>query len=230
MFSILIPIYNGVEYLEESITSVCQQTISDWEVIIGINGYEPGSETYTSALNTISRLDEIYGSKIKIIEYPLSIKGKASTLNEMLKECNYDWIAILDVDDKWHRRKLEIQKTLALTDKFDVIGTVCQYFGTREDIPKIPVGDISTFNFYKVNPMINSSTVIKKELCYWRDQYNGGFRGLDDYDLWIRLWKMKKKFLNIPSILCYHRIHPESAFNAKGNHNYVADLIKSHMC
>jgi hypothetical protein len=77
--------------------------------------------------------------------------------------------------------------------------------------------------------MINSSTVIKKELCYWRDQYNGGFRGLDDYDLWIRLWKMNKKFLNIPSILCYHRIHPESAFNAKDNHNYVVDLIESHI-
>jgi len=37
-----------------------------------------------------------------------------------------------------------------------------------------------------------------------------------------------KRFLNIPVVLCYHRLHPESAFNSKGNHNYVADLLKYH--
>ena len=171
-------------------------------------------------------MDESLRDKIKIIEYPLIVKGKAETLNQMLKCCRYDWIAVLDVDDKWAPEKLEIQRKF-ITD-FDVIGTFCQYFGTRTGIPRIPAGDITRFNFLSVNPVINSSAIIRKELCYWRDSHNGGFYDLDDYDLWIRLWKSGKRFLNIPAVLCYHRLHPESAFNAKGNHNYVADLIKYH--
>jgi hypothetical protein len=49
---------------------------------------------------------------------------------------------------------------------------------------------------------------------------------LNDYEMWLRLWKQNKKFFNVPEILVLHRIHNDSAFNAKGNHNKVADLIK----
>ena len=71
--------------------------------------------------------------------------------------------------------------------------------------------------------------MFRKELCYWRDQHNGRFPGLDDYDMWIRLWKEHRRFYNIPSIGILHRIHKQSASNATGNHNYFPDLIKHHM-
>ena len=41
--SILIPIYNGVEYLDQSLSSIIRQTYKDWEVIIGINGVSSNS-------------------------------------------------------------------------------------------------------------------------------------------------------------------------------------------
>ncbi len=49
MISILIPIYNGIEFIEQSIGSVLTQTYKDWEIIIGINGHEPNSLTYQIA-------------------------------------------------------------------------------------------------------------------------------------------------------------------------------------
>ena len=39
MISILLPIYNGIEFIEESIYSILQQEYTDWELLIGINGY-----------------------------------------------------------------------------------------------------------------------------------------------------------------------------------------------
>ena len=36
--SILMPIYNGLEFLTDSVTSVINQTVDDWELLIGING------------------------------------------------------------------------------------------------------------------------------------------------------------------------------------------------
>ena len=42
MISILMPIYNGIEYINESVSSVLDQTYGDWELIIGINGHPEG--------------------------------------------------------------------------------------------------------------------------------------------------------------------------------------------
>ena len=44
MILIIIPLYNGVEYLDECINSVKNQTLTNWEILIGINGHEINSE------------------------------------------------------------------------------------------------------------------------------------------------------------------------------------------
>jgi hypothetical protein len=97
------------------------------------------------------------------------------------------------------------------------------WFGDRPGIvPHIPVGDISNYDFSIVNPMINSSSVIRKELCNWNEN------GIEDYDLWLKLRNQNKKFFNFKEILVKHRIHNASAFNSKGNDNKVDNLLVSH--
>ena len=49
MISILIPIYNGIEYINESVSSVLSQTYDKWELLIGINGHPPNSYVYQTA-------------------------------------------------------------------------------------------------------------------------------------------------------------------------------------
>ena len=81
------------------------------------------------------------------------------------------------------------------------------------------------FDFTRVNPIINSSSIIKKPLCYW-DPIE---EKLDDYDLWLRLRISNKTFFNCDNILVKHRIHRQSAFNSKGTHKYlVMDLFKKY--
>jgi glycosyltransferase involved in cell wall biosynthesis len=217
MISILIPIYNGIEYIDESVSSVLKQTYNEWELLIGINGHPPNSEVYQKAKEYEAKSD-----KIRVIDfYPT--RGKSNTLNEMIKLCNYDYIALLDVDDIWHEQKLEIQAKFL--NNYDVIGSNCVWFGDRNGVvPPIPNGDISDFDFSSVNPVINSSSVTRKELCYW----NSNWDGVEDYDMWLRLRNQNKKFFNLQEILVKHRIHNDSAFNAKGNGDKVPDLLRSH--
>ena len=54
MISILIPIYNGIEFFEDSLLSVINQTYKKWELIIGINGHPNNSEVQKKALNIIN--------------------------------------------------------------------------------------------------------------------------------------------------------------------------------
>ena len=217
MISILMPIYNGIEYIDESVLSVLNQTYIYWELLIGINGHPENSEVYKIAKNY-----ENISDKIKVYDF-YSIKGKSNTLNQMIKYCKYDYIAILDVDDIWEPDKLNVQSEYLNT--YDVIGSNCIWFGDRDGtIPPIPTGDISDVDFFIVNPIINSSSIIRKELCYWNNENDV----IEDYDLWLRLRKENKKFFNSEKILVKHRIHNDSAFNAKGNNDKVYELLIKH--
>ncbi len=210
-----MPIYNGIEFIEESVSSILRQNYSQWELIIGINGHPENSDVYKIAKEYEKKSD-----KIRVYDF-YKIKGKSNTLNRMIQFCKYDYVALLDVDDIWHDDKLTLQSHLL--NKFDVIGSNCVWFGDRPGIiPIIPIGDISNYDFSLVNPIINSSCIIRKELCYWNEN------GIEDYDLWLRLRKAGKTFFNCKAVLVKHRIHSASAFNAKGNNNKVEDLLKSH--
>lgn len=214
--SILIPIYNGIEFIEDSINSVLTQTYKEWEMIIGINGHSQNSEIFKTAKEY-----ENINDKIKVFDL-FEIKGKSNTLNKMLELCNYKYIALLDVDDIWEPEKLETQITY-LKMNYDVVGTKCKYFGDSEIIPPNGVGDVGHLDFYYENPIINSSVIVKKDLCYWNQKYDG----LEDYDLWLRLKKQNKRFYNCEQLLVRHRIHSDSAFNTK-NHINVVTLLQHH--
>ena len=211
-----MPIYNGIEFIEESVSSILNQTYSQWELLIGINGHPENSDVYKIAKEYEKKSE----GKIRVYDFHKT-KGKSHTLNAMIQFCKYDYIALLDVDDIWHPQKLDVQSQYL--NYYGVIGSNCVWFGDRPGIvPVIPVGDITNYDFSLVNPIINSSCIIRKELCYWNEN------GIEDYDLWLRLRKANKKFFNCKEILVKHRIHNESAFNAKGNNNKVDDLLKSH--
>lgn len=220
MISILIPIYNGIEFIDESVGSILNQTYDKWELLIGINGHSENSEVFKKAKEYENYKNA--GDRIRVFDF-FNIKGKSNTLNEMIKFCRYDYIALLDVDDIWHPQKLEIQSRLFIYNYY-VIGSRCIWFGeTNGIVPNIPIGDISNFDFSIVNPIINSSCIIKKELCYWNPKWDS----VEDYDLWLRLRKSGKMFYNCHEILVRHRIHSSSAFNTKENNNKVNDLLHS---
>lgn len=213
--SILIPLYNGIEYLDESLKSIIDQTYKNWEIIIGINGKYNDTKFINNVYNIVNKYNN---NNIKILNF--DFKGKSITLNKLILYSKYDYIAILDVDDIWINNKLELQ--IKYLDDYDVIGTKCEYFGDLNNFqPNIPTGDLSNFDFLSVNPIINSSVIIKKKYCNWDDT----FEGLEDYNLWLSLYFKKIKFFNLDKILCYHRIHKNSAFNNTNNNNL--NLLKN---
>jgi len=206
--SILMPIYNGIEFLDQSLSSIINQTYKNWELIIGINGVPINSTTHLKAIELANNYNNY---DIKVIYYDSN--GKPATLNKMVIDAKFDFIALIDVDDIWINNKLE--KQLLYLNTYDVIGTACQYFGDTTHYPNIPYGDLSFFNFFHFNPIINSSAIIKRIYANWNEN-----EFLEDYDLWLKLYKDKKKFYNVGEILVLHRIHSKSFYN-NTNDNYV---------
>ena len=216
MISILIPIYNGIEFIDESVLSVINQTYQQWELLIGVNGHPENSSVYQQA-----KIYESKDQRIKVFDF-YTISGKSNTLNHMISLCKYDHVALLDVDDIWQIDKLNIQSKFL---DYDIIGTRCIYFGDKKlrgIVPYIPVGNISTFDFKKVNPIVNSSCIVKKDLAFWDSD------GLEDYDLWLRLRKQRKQLFNCSQILVKHRIHGSSAFNTQSHDDKLQKILSNY--
>ena len=92
MISILIPIYNGIEFFEECLKSILNQTFNEWEIIIGINGHPSNSDVELLAKEIVSKYNS--DSKYKIFVNYYDTNGKANTLNKMVEDSNYNFIFI----------------------------------------------------------------------------------------------------------------------------------------
>jgi len=71
-------LYNGVEFLEESLCSILKQSYTNWELIIGINGHPIDSLVIIKindiVKNVTNEYDDNVKQKIRIIYY--NTKGK----------------------------------------------------------------------------------------------------------------------------------------------------------
>ena len=56
--SILMPVYNGVEYIQESVSSVINQTATNWELLIAVNGHPPNSNVYKKVWDYVFSLND----------------------------------------------------------------------------------------------------------------------------------------------------------------------------
>ena len=207
MISVILATYNGEKYLHLAIESVLNQSFKDFELLIGFNGTTDNSKGIANSYND---------SRIRVFDY--DDKGKSKTLNKLLNQCKYEWIALQDDDDIWLSSKLE--KQIKLIDDNDVIGTFISYIDYNGSI----ISDLNlSYTDLEIkkkslsgdNQIANSSYLFKKidaeEIGGWREE----FEGIEDYDFWLRLMRNDKKFINIPEKLVLHRIHNNSSFNTK---------------
>lgn len=208
MISILLPVYNGERFLYESISSVLNQTFKDFELLVGFNGTNDTSKSIVSSLSD---------NRIRVFDYGNDV-GKAKTLNKLLTETKYEWIALQDDDDVWLETKLETQ--LKHINYSDVIGTFISYIDDIGNITgKLNLSfsndDICRLSLLGNNQIANSSSLFKKskatEIGGWRENIDG----IEDFDFWLRLIRNGCKFSNIPKYLVKHRIHNGSNFNTK---------------
>lgn len=217
--TVLIPLFNGIEFIEQCIDCLNKQTYRNFEIIIGVNGHKAESKVCLAA----KKYEQ--NGYITVKDYGIFAdvtNKKSATLNEMIKDVKTDWVALLDIDDLWLPTKLEKQMTVVKQHKYDIVGTKCQYFGESDRVPPIHVGEITQQHLKKTNHIINSSALLKKSLCQWSvDEI------CEDYDMWIRLSKRGFKIYNIDEILVKHQIRKDSFFNTK-NGSSVQGLLSKH--
>jgi glycosyltransferase involved in cell wall biosynthesis len=210
MISVLLATYNGETYISDAIASVLNQRGVEFELLIGLNGCVDGTKYICD--------NYANNERVRVFDYG-SEKGKSKTLNKLLNEAKYPFIALQDDDDVWAPNKLAYQWE-SLTVTTDVVGSFILYVNEETNIIGRPLLSIDHEAIVQKslsgdNQIANSSAVIRKSLAIsiggWREE----FEGVEDFDFYVRLIRVNAIFRNLPKYLVLHRLHKRSNFNTK---------------
>lgn len=124
LLSIIIPVYNGKDYLKACIDSVLHQTFSDWELILIDDGSRDGS----------GELCDTYATDDRIIVVHRENGGQAAARNQGLSMARGRYVGFVDCDD-W--LDADMYATLVSTlEEHDADVVVCgfieEYAGSRK--------------------------------------------------------------------------------------------------
>lgn len=108
LVSIIIPVYNGANFVKEAIDSALQQTYKNIEVIVVNDGSTDNNATEKICL----------GYAEKITYYTKENAGCSSALNYGIKKANGDFISWLSHDDLYDANKIETQ--VSFYEKFSL--------------------------------------------------------------------------------------------------------------
>lgn len=100
LVSIIIPCYNSISTIDDTINSVFSQTHSEWEIIIVDDCSTDGTFEY---------LQDKKDDRLRLFRTTSNFGGPAKARNIGLLNSNGKYICFLDSDDIWLNNKLEVQ-------------------------------------------------------------------------------------------------------------------------
>jgi len=203
LVSVIIPTFNRANMIEETINSVLSQTYKNIEILVSDDG---------STDTTKEILKKYISANVKY--FWQENKGRpACPRNLGIKNANGKYIAFLDSDDLWIENKLAIQISI-LEKNSELIGisSNATFFGRSTGIylTKSYNRSVNFREVFEKNPIVNSSVVIRKEICEKIGLLDEDpiLRGVEDFDYWLRILNYKdNSFYIIDDSLIKYRTH-----------------------
>lgn len=205
--TILMPVYNGEQFLTETIDSVLTQTFNDYDFLIINDGSTDNSESIIKSYKD---------TRIKYLSNEVNL-GLVKTLNKGIELTNTEFLARMDADDLWEPSKLD--KQIRLMDEnpeVGLCGTSVRKFGNINGDFIFPRNNETLkvgFLFYCTmsHPSVVYRTSFLKESGL---RYRSEYFPAEDYKMWIDCID-KTQVRNIPEILVYYRQHEQQICQEK---------------
>lgn len=211
IISVVTTVKNGERYLFDMLMSVYSQSYKCYEHIIVNDGSSDKTEEIVHNF-----LRDYPESNLKLIN--TEGIGRGYALNMAIDSALGDWIGIIDADDLWHKKKLEIQnnyidnETVVLaTESLSFSGGDIDLTTLSNEINSFNVKELKIRDFLSKNSVCHSSVLIKKDFCRYDTVRQSQF----DLELWLRLIYQGKAIEKLNAVLTFHRIHKNQHFESK---------------
>ena len=218
--SVLMPVYNAAEMLEETLESIAAQSFADFEVVAVDDGSEDGRG---DILREWGEKDRRF--KVLLEEH----RGIVEAPNKGLEVCEGEFVARMDADDRMHPERLAKQVAMLEGDGgLSVASCLVETF-PREEVGEgmiiyeqwlnglVEGGDIER-EFFIESPIANPSAMMRREeLVGLGGYWDRGWP--EDYDLWLRYRAAGKRFAKVPEVLHYWREHGQRATHTNSRYS-----------
>jgi len=186
-FSIVIPLYNKANFIENTLKSVLNQTFTDYEIIVINDGSTDDSVTKVIAFND---------SRIQL--YNQENQGASVARNHGIEKAKYEYIAFLDADDLWMINHLQILNTLIqnfpnagiFASRYELVfnnggNEIPKFKGISAHYEGIVADYFETSLPYPI--ATSSSIVIPKGVFEKTGYFKPAISSGQDVDMWIRI-------------------------------------------
>ncbi len=220
--SVIIPVYNGAEFLQQSIQSILDQTFSDFELIVIDDGSTDDSMTVAHAF---------HDPRMRVIPHTEN-KGSAYRRQQAIELAKGAYIAHLDADDFSLPERLQLQ---------------VNYLDRHPEVGFLGTGAFSCYN-EKINdqpylfpptdlqmrwvmvfwiPTAQSTLMVRKSIIdQYEIFYDPLFRFSSDYDYYGRCLAYTRG-ANLPVGLVVHRKHKAQVTNTNRADQFICHLKNS---
>ncbi|MGZ0043297.1 glycosyltransferase [Paenibacillus ottowii] len=224
LVSIIIPVYNGENYLREAIDSALAQTYTNIEVIVVNDGSSDHGATEKIVVS--------YGNKVRY--FSKENGGVATALNLAIREMKGEYFSWLSHDDMYYPNKVERQ-IRALYEQGDMTAIVHSAYNLL-DAKTQTVTNVVQSNMYSEEQLRNSvfpvlqglihgcSLLIHKSHFNRVGNFNEKLITTQDYDLWFRMMRYQKTiYLSEPLVLA--RIHGDQGSKTISCHDLEREQL-----
>jgi glycosyltransferase involved in cell wall biosynthesis len=209
--SIVIPVYNGENYIASTIQSLLNQSIQNIEVIV-IND--------KSTDKTHEEICNINDPRLSVVSNETN-KGVSYSRNIGIKLSRSNYIAFSDADDISDTNRLSEQyQFMESHSKIDIVGCWAYKFNEKGEkkLWRYPVNHNEIIcQLFLGSSLIQSSVFLRRGIFSSHNiKYETKYEPCEDYAFFTKFAK-HITFANIPKPLVYYRDHPENATNAQCN-------------
>ena len=222
--TIVIPVYNGSNYMREAIDSALAQTYENIEILVVNDGSKDGGKTREIALS--------YGDRIRYFEKENG--GVATALNLAIQEMQGEYFSWLSHDDVYYPDKIQAEieylqkigrRDIIVYSNLDFIDSESKVISSLE----VEHCDPEKFRIRLVcGGLVHGCTLLIPRECFERlGTFNPALRYTQDYDLWFR-FAGACKFHHVSRSLIKARQHPEQG-SSKTNIANIKECNNLHI-
>lgn len=229
MVSIVIPVYNGTNFLSQAVDSALSQTYKNIEVLVVNDGSTDGGATEHLALS--------YGDKIRYFSKPNG--GVSTALNYGIRQMRGDYFSWLSHDDMYTPTKIARQIELLSNYGFDK-STLALCSSTQIDKDSKPLAGLGSKGRYPQGVLVGHKDVLLGLLKYGVfngcslliprmvlqsvEPFDEQLRFAQDALMWYRIFSKPHSLVYQPNKDVLSRVHPLQGTQSKRHlieHDYT---------
>lgn len=210
MISVIIPVYNAVEYLPQCVESILRQTFTEVEIVLVDDGSADGSAAMCAS----------FAAKYPAVKYLANAgKGVSQARNTGIANASGEYIAFADADDCYLPGALELMASvMAKTEQCDIVAgqfthkTVAKERGA---VQRLYSGREAIVETLYQNGYQHPSACAKlyRRSIFDNDNIFVAGRRYEDLEACVRFYMKARKVAVLSNDVYYYRPNPNSFIN-----------------